>query len=256
MTDHLVIPDTQVTPSSPTKHLAALGNYIVEHRPEVIIQIGDWADMKSLCSYDKGTKGFDSRSYKEDIEASKEAMHVLFAPVNKLIAKQKKAHKEVYRPKKILTLGNHEHRITTALTKDFSRLTGLIGLENLEYKKFGWEVVPFLEYKVVDGVTYTHYVMNDFSGTAKASMKASVEKVLGSVTCGHKQILDIHTQPNPKTKKTVWGIQAGAFYTHNEAYKEAQGNIHWRGVIHKHSVKDGDFNPLFVSLDFLLNNYS
>ena len=70
MVSHLVIPDTQVQPGSPTKHLKALGNYVAETRPEVLVCIGDWADMKSLCSYDKGTKGFDSRSYKDDIESS------------------------------------------------------------------------------------------------------------------------------------------------------------------------------------------
>lgn len=255
MTDHLFIPDCQVQPNTPTKHLKAAGNYLVEHRPEVVVQIGDFADMKSLCSYDKNAKGFDSRSYKEDVEASKDAMSVLLGPLHRLQARQRKAHKPVYRPKMILTYGNHEERITKALNTELARFEGIVGLNNLEYEKFGWETVPFLEYKMIDGVTYVHYVMNDFSGTPKASMKAAVEKVLGSVTCGHKQILDIHTQPNPKTNKTVWGIQAGAFYLHDEAYKEAQGNIHWRGIIHKLNVKDGDYSPVVINMDFLLANY-
>lgn len=253
--DHLVIPDCQVQPNTPTKHLKACGNYIAEHRPEVIVQIGDFADMKSLCSYDKGTKGFDSRLYKDDIEASKDAMATLMEPIYKLQARQKKAHKPIYRPKKVLTLGNHEYRLTKALNTEFARLDGIIGIENLEYKKFGWEVVPFLEYKVINGVTYVHYVINDFSGTPKTSMKAAVEKVLGSVTCGHKQTLDIHVQPNPKTKGMVYGIQCGSFYIHNEDYKGAQGNIHWRGIVHKKDVVNGDFSPSFISLKYLLENY-
>ena len=40
-TTHFVIPDCQVTPDSPTKHLKAAGNFIVEHQPDVLIDIWD-----------------------------------------------------------------------------------------------------------------------------------------------------------------------------------------------------------------------
>lgn len=255
MTNHLVIPDVQAEGRTPTDHLKACGNYIVEHRPDVIVQIGDFADMPSLCSYDRGVKGFDSRSYKEDVDAAVESMNTLLSPLHKLQARQRKSHKEIYKPKMILTLGNHEYRIEKALATELSRLEGLIGVDNLKYKEFGWEVVPFLKYKIVDGVTYVHYVINDFSGTPKASMKAAVEKIMGSVTCGHKQTLDIYVKPDPKTKRTVYGIQAGSYYMHDEGYKGAQGNIHWRGVIHKKDVYKGDFNPEFLNLDYMLKNY-
>ena len=52
-TTHFVIPDSQVTPDSPTRHLKAAGNFIVEHQPDVIVNIGDFWDMKSLCPYDR-----------------------------------------------------------------------------------------------------------------------------------------------------------------------------------------------------------
>jgi len=49
---HLVIPDTQVKPNSPTDHLRWAGLYAAEKKPDVIIHIGDHFDMPSLSSWD------------------------------------------------------------------------------------------------------------------------------------------------------------------------------------------------------------
>ena len=55
LTTHLVIPDVQVKPGHDYSFLKAIGNYIVKKRPDVIINIGDFADMPSLSSYDNGS---------------------------------------------------------------------------------------------------------------------------------------------------------------------------------------------------------
>src|SRR4051812_15174002 len=44
---HLVIPDVQAKPNVTHDHLEWIANYAIEKRPDVIIQIGDWADMPS-----------------------------------------------------------------------------------------------------------------------------------------------------------------------------------------------------------------
>ncbi len=51
MTTHLIIPDCQVKPGHDYNYLKAIGNYIVKKRPDVIVNIGDFADMPSLSSY-------------------------------------------------------------------------------------------------------------------------------------------------------------------------------------------------------------
>jgi len=48
-----MIPDCQVTPDTPTDHLRWIGEYIVEQKPDVVVNIGDFADMESLSSYDR-----------------------------------------------------------------------------------------------------------------------------------------------------------------------------------------------------------
>ncbi len=74
---HLVIPDCQVKPGQSVKYLENIGRYIVEKLPEVIVCIGDFADMPSLSSYDQGKKAGEGARYENDINAAREAMAVL-----------------------------------------------------------------------------------------------------------------------------------------------------------------------------------
>jgi hypothetical protein len=41
------------------------------------------ADMPSLCTYDKGTKGFEGRRYKQDVNVTLDAQERMFAPIKK-----------------------------------------------------------------------------------------------------------------------------------------------------------------------------
>jgi hypothetical protein len=50
----LVIPDMQVKPGVDLAYVERIGSYIVEKQPDVIVNLGDMADMESLSSYDVG----------------------------------------------------------------------------------------------------------------------------------------------------------------------------------------------------------
>jgi hypothetical protein len=53
---HFVLPDVQAKPGVDFTYLEKIGKYLVEKQPDKIICIGDFADMESLSSYDRGTK--------------------------------------------------------------------------------------------------------------------------------------------------------------------------------------------------------
>ena len=74
---HLIIPDTQVKRDVDLSYLEWIGKYIVDKKPDVIVQIGDFADMPSLSSYDVGKKSFEGRRYKDDIEAAEKRLLVI-----------------------------------------------------------------------------------------------------------------------------------------------------------------------------------
>ena len=61
---HLIIPDPHSHPNHHNKRAEWLGALIADVKPDVVINIGDVADMPSLCSYDKGTKGFMDETIK------------------------------------------------------------------------------------------------------------------------------------------------------------------------------------------------
>lgn len=46
-----------------------------------------------------------------------------------------------------------------------------------------------------------------------------------------------------------------SFYQHDEEYMGPQGNHYWRGIVFKHEVTDGRYDPMFVSLDYLLREW-
>ena len=103
-----VIGDTQVKPGQNLDHLEHVGRYIADKRPDVIVQIGDWWDMPSLSSYDRGKASFEGRRVKEDIEAGYDGMKRMLEPIKKLQQSQRYFKKKVYSPRMVMTLGNHE----------------------------------------------------------------------------------------------------------------------------------------------------
>jgi hypothetical protein len=250
---HLVIPDTQVKPGHDTSYLTRIGRYAVEKRPDTIICLGDFADMPSLSSYDVGTKAFEGRRYRDDVRAVQAAMENLLRPLIEYNANAKRNHRERYSPRLVLTLGNHEQRIIKATNAD-PKLDGTIGIEDLNYASYGWEVFPFLEVVVLDGIAYSHYFTSGVLGRASTSAAAQLSKKHMSCVAGHQQGLQIATG-HRADGQMLTSIIAGSCYEHNEDYMGPQGNKHWRGVLMLHDVQDGAFDLMPVSLKYLEKKY-
>ena len=252
MTKHLFIPDVQAKDGVPLEYLRWVGQYLVEKSPDVVVCIGDFADMPSLSSYDKGKLSFEGRRYKKDIKAARKAMDILLGPLREYNDQMRKNKKAQYKPRMVMTLGNHEERIVRAV-QNSSELEGLISYDDLPYED--WEVHGFLEPVFIEGVCYTHYMANPMTGRPYGGMAATVLKNVGhSFVVGHAQKLEVATR-HINTGQQQWGIIAGACYLHDEDYKGPQGNNHWRGVIMLHRVYDGNFDPCFISLDYLKEKY-
>jgi len=254
MSKILVIPDAQVKPGVPTEHLRWAGQYAVHKKPDVIVCIGDFADMPSLSSYDVGKKSFEGRRYRDDIEASREAMRLFFQPINEFNDQQRRNGKKQYKPRLILTLGNHEERINRAVDSD-PKLDGTISIDDLKYREFGWEVYPYLEPVVVDGVAFCHFFTTGVMGRPVTSAQAMLNKKHQSCVMGHVQGRSI-AYATRADGKAMTGIFVGGFYQHDEEYLKWQGNAQtWRGIWMLHAVNDGAFDEMPVSLDFLRRKY-
>ena len=248
---HALIPDTQCKPGVPLNHLTALGNYIADHKPHVVVHIGDHYDMSSLSSYDKGTLAFEGRRYAADIAAGDAGLELLMAPINKLNAARKRKGLRAYKPRKVVTLGNHEDRISRLLQME-PRLDGVVSLDHLAFGRHGFEVHEFRKPVEIDGVWYAHYFYNQNTGKAYGGRVHTRLNTVGfSFTMGHQQGLDMAVK-GLGNGKTLRGLVAGSFYQHTEEYRGPQANNEWRGAIIKHEVRNGNYSLLELSLSYLL----
>jgi len=248
-----VIPDAQVRPGSDNTHLIAAGKYAVEKKPEVIVCLGDWADMPSLSSYDVGKKSFEGRMYIEDIKAAKEAMRLFLEPIREEQARLIRNKEKRWNPYLVMTLGNHEARITRAVNED-RKLEGLVKIEDLEYEQFGWEVYPYLEPVCIEGVVFCHYFTSGVMGRPVTTASALISKKHQSCIAGHQQGRQV-AYGSKADGSTITSMIIGSFYSHDEDYLGHQGNKHYRGAVMLHEVKEGSFDEMFLSLDYLTNKY-
>ena len=251
---HLILPDCQIRYGDDTKFLTAIGNYLVRKQPETIICLGDFADMASLSSYDIGKKSFEGRRYINDVQATKEAMSALLEPIKSFNGRAKKNKEKQYKPRMVMTLGNHEHRINRAVEGD-AKLEGVLSVDDLQYKEMGWEVFPFLDVIIIDGIAYSHYFCTGVAGRPAGTAAAQLRKTNMSCIAGHQQGLQIAMGTRADGKKLT-SVIAGSCYQHNEDYLGPQGNKHWRGAMMLFNVDDGDFDLVPLPLDYLVNKFS
>lgn len=245
----LVLPDVQAKPGVDFSYLSRIGQYAVDKRPDIIVCIGDFADMPSLSSYDKGKKSFEGRRYKRDIEAAQFAMQAFLKPIND----HNEKHYRPYKPRMVLTLGNHEARISRACEDD-PKLDGVLSLKDLAYEEYGWEVHPFLATVIIEGVAFSHYFTTGVMGRPAGTAQAQLRKTNMSCFSGHQQGKQI-AYGHRADGKTITSIICGSCYEHDEDYLGPQGNKHFRGFWMLHDVKDGSFDEMPVSLSFVNQRY-
>lgn len=248
-----VIPDTQVREQDDLGFLTAIGNYIVAKKPDVVVHLGDLADMPSLSSYDVGKKSFEGRRYTKDVDATHAALAALFRPIENYRHQQYVNKKKRYDPYRVVLLGNHEERINRAVEKD-AKLEGLISINDLNYDHYFHEVVPFLDVRVIEGIAFSHYFTTGIMGRPATSAQAQLNKKHMSCIAGHQQGLQIATGHRADGTRLT-SIIAGSCYEHDEDYLGPQGNKHWRGCLMLHEVKDGAFDLMPISLDYLNKEY-
>ena len=245
-TEHFFIPDTQVKPGVNTDHIEAAANYAVDKRPDVIAIIGDWWDLPSLSSYEKkGSKYFHDKSYAKDIEAGNEAKERFMRPLRRARS---------YKPRIEFFEGNHEFRATRAAHEE-PTLVGTVGRHSFDLE--GWNFHKYLEVVEIDKILYSHLFLNPTSlirGALSGTVDNRLNKIKQSFSQGHQQIRLWGSQFTSGGKE-ICGLVAGAFYSHEEDYQGPQGNNYWRGAVYKHEVKDGRYDPMMLSLGYLIREW-
>lgn len=244
---HLIIPDSHAKPNVDNDRFKWLGELILERQPEVVIDIGDSADMPSLCKYDVGQVVAEGRRYADDLAAYHDAMRKMMRPINKYNNTHTKWKKKTYRPHFVKCRGNHEQRIERAANED-PRLFGHISLKDLKEEHFGWDVYDFLKPACIDNIAYQHYFTSGVMGRPIGGVNTARTLVLKNyMSCvqGHSHMRDFWEDTDAIGRK-LFGLSVGCYFGHDERYT-SENRRFWRGLVHLHGVQDGQGEPEFIS---------
>jgi hypothetical protein len=211
----LVLPDGHMHPEFSNDRFAALGEMILDLRPDELWCLGDLADMPSLSSYDKGKRSFEGRRYKADIEVTHDGLEKLFGAVNRHNDQQRKNRKATYNPYKLLTSGNHSDRINR-VTQLNPELFGAISTDDLGFQDYFDEIVDFKQTAIRHGFAISHYFPSGIKGQPIGGVHAAYNLITKngmSSIAGHSHLWDMKILTRADGQKLL-GLVAGCYVQH------------------------------------------
>jgi len=253
---HLVIGDPHADPLFSNRRATWLGRLAAHLQPSVIIIMGDLGDYGSLCKYDIGTIYAEHRRIDHDIAAVQQWLTLFGKPITEY---NKDRKTKLYKPEMVLTLGNHDNRLDL-IGKHDPKQHHIYCTENLGLQRWGWEVVPFLESKTIDRITYKHY---ETAGNTARPMSGihhahnMLNNTHSSITVGHSHNLEFKRHVIKRSGRVLCGLVAGCALDPDQSplYAGEDPRKWWRGAIMCRNVEDGHYDPEFISMDQIKTIY-
>lgn len=248
MKTHLVISDYHDVPEHNSGRDVLLGKLIADLRPDVLVQLGDFSDMASLSSHEKGYK---ATTYKKDVDSALRSQDILFHYARKT----KKG-----RPTTYWFDGNHEDRITRTITVA-PELAGALDLKHLRMPRAWDEYVPyrgnFPGTKSIDGIEYCHFAVAGVSGRpigGERHAASLVSKRLTTTVVGHSHTLDFHVKVRGDGSKVI-GLSCPCAMDYKASWAGQSGDVWSQGVVILHDVDNGTFDLEYLSMKRLKDVY-
>jgi hypothetical protein len=243
--EHLFIPDTQVRPGVPIEHIRWAAEYAVERKPDVIVTGNDWWDFPSLNGHESEFADYRIRDFVADICSGLHAWDMFMSTIRKA---------KGYDPLILFVAGNHDQRFDRMFQYDRRLQRALRGPRRIVASYPGVVWMEPEEIVCADDVYYAHYFTQPLTGKPIGGTALNkLTKLKFTFSMGHVQVKETAEQ-HLANGRVIRGLVAGAFYQHEEEYK-GQGNRHWRGIVYKHEVRDGDYDLMEVSMGYLRRRY-
>lgn len=250
-----ILPDAHAKPKGrkdtfdPNARFVIAGKFINDLRPTNVVCLGDFADMESLSSYDKGKASFEGRRYKRDIKAAVDAQKAMFKEIDN--------RDEI---KFDMLYGNHEIRINRAVNDD-PHLDETLSLDDLKYKDYWDNLHDFKSIAMIEGIGFTHYFPNGLMDRAIGGenvAKAMMKKYPGfSLVQGHRHDLQVAFDTLADGRQ-IFGLVAGCFLDleQREDYMSETVQKTWRRCITVlRETPTGSWDIEVVSLERLTDMY-
>lgn len=248
----IVLPDQHAIGSHNNDRADWAGKLIRDLKPDVVVNMGDAIDLPSLSSYDKGTRAFQGKSYKTDLDAHLDFQDRLWHPMKKLKKKM---------PRTVILEGNHEHRIERAL--DLSpELIGTIGFKDFAFDDYYDEVIRYdggtPGIWKIENILFAHYFITGVSGRPMGGEHPAhtlVSKNKVSSIAAHTHLYDYVTQTNID-EQTHNGLIVGCYQDYINDWAGNIGKLWRSGITILRNVENGDFDLQFISIGALKKEYA
>lgn len=241
----LVIGDSHAIPGTSNERFSWLGKMIHDVKPDVVVNIGDLADMGSLCFHSKKME-LEGQRYQEDCNAAIDAQDRIFHEVRK--------HKKKL-PRFVWTLGNHDIR-PQRFVEDNPIFEGKLQNKDIGYEDYPWEVYPFLEPVEIAGIDFAHYFTSGIMGRPIGGVHpafTAIKKRNKSCVFGHSHVLDYKIDKTPG--RSLMGVAVGNFIEEELGYAGPANDMWSRGISILDNAKDGLFDFSWVSMERIKASY-
>lgn len=263
---HIIIGDAHAKPEVSNNRFEWLGNLIVDiarSNPKDtirVIDLGDFADMPSLSSYDVGNRSYEGKRYKADVLAAIDAREKLTAPIRSYQQQQRKSKHKLPNIELYALGGNHDEGRIQKTTNLTPLLHGTISHADFKTEEFGWKYIPFLQPLFLDGFCYQHYFVSGVLGKpigGEHPAHSLLSKQHHSCIQGHSHVFEMVHRTKPDGTK-IWGIHAGCYLDpeQHEEYAGFGNQIWMRGILMLDEVADGDFRSFhWFDINWIKDNY-
>lgn len=122
-------------------------------------------------------------------------------------------------------------------------MDGVISIDDLQFKEFGYEVIPFKRPICVEGIWFCHYYASGVKGESISGFNIAsnmLAKNSVSSVAGHSHLFDLAVRARPDGTKLI-GLNCGC-YIEEATYEDATESLWWSGLVMLKAVKSGVFD--------------
>lgn len=194
----LVIADTHISPKNVEDSVELwyrLGEYCVRTKPDMLIHLGDVGDFNSQAWLIKNRGTY---TLTEEMDCVCNCLDALAGPIEVFNLKQRVNHHTLYRPKMILTLGNHDVR------NDITAVSEV-------FESMGWQAVDYLKPVQVDGISFVHCAHKGLSDAVCTTAQELVENWHSDIVVGHGHHKDYFESFSLALQRPIFGMRCPVF---------------------------------------------
>lgn len=259
MITYLCVADSHSEPDQSLRRFEALGSFILEHKPDVIVQLGDFVSLSAISHWDMSKRlKMEGQRYRRDIAAGYEAVNLIFGPMEAENDRRRKNKKATYNPQIVWLNGNHENWIERYVEQN-PEMEGMLDLGvDLGLKSKGITPIPYRSRVELNGINFMHAPLagNDQPLSGLHIPYKALQRFNGNIVFGHYHRTETASNKRTDATTTHRAISCPAFFEGTPHYLSPSAPaVIDRGFLMLHQDETGWPTIDEISMDQLLSAY-